>query len=771
MRSSGSGVRFNIIIIIVVALALICTVRLFDLQVVKGADYREQANRRLVRAYSIPAPRGEMLDCNDKPIVENRVGYSIQVQKIDVTNDELNKILYNAAELAASYGAEIESTFPIVMNEKTDELEYDFSIEENGGTRKVEGVTLVDSAKKKSKDTEKTAETVELSEEEKRKAEEEETAKLESWKKTNKLMDYSSPSQILDFYRKKYEISSQFDDEEALTVAAIRYAMDKSGFSEKDPYTLARDVDEIVLQQIKEQFMEYRGVDVVIEPVRVYANGKMASHILGRTGRISAEEYAELKDIGYGMNDTIGKDGLEKVLEEYLKGQDGYKSVEMDRGGGVTQILESQAPKPGNFARLTLNRDLQKVAEEALAESVMTAVGPGGAGAVIAVDPKTSGVLATASYPAYDLTTFNEDYEAMLKSKSKPLINRVLNGTYSPGSTFKPLTSIAALESGVITPDTYITDRGKYTYFDSYQPTCLIYSSTGATHGTIDVSEAIGVSCNYFFYEVGRKMGIETIDEYATKFGLGQPTGIELPESTGILASPEYREKAGGVWYPGDVLQAAIGQSDNMFTPAQLASYVCTILNKGKRYSLRLVDEVVDYDTGKVVHKKESKLLNDSPISDSTLEAVKDGMRQVVTSGTASAAFATAKYKAAGKTGTAEVPDGADNVLFVGFAPYDDPEIVIAVIIEHGASSSHAASVARKVFDAYMKIKEGTFEENSKEESEEEDYDVPKAVMPSTESKNKSGGSSDKKDSGSSAARPQNSTPDETNSSAGTGTL
>lgn len=771
MRSSGSGIRFNIIIIIVVALALICTVRLFDLQVVKGSDYREQANQRLVRAYSVPAPRGEMLDCNDKPIVENRVGYSIQVQKIDITNDELNKILYNAAELAASYGAEIESTFPIVMNEKTDELKYDFSIEKNGGTRKVEGVTLVASAKKKSESSEKTADTVELSDEEKKKAEEEEAAKLESWKKANKLTDYSSPSQILDFYRKKYEISSQFDDEEALTVAAIRYAMDKSGFSEKDPYTLARDVDEIVLQQIKEQFMEYRGVDVVIEPVRVYANGKMASHILGRTGRIYAEEYAELKDKGYGMNDTIGKDGLEKVLEEYLKGQDGYKSVEMDRGGGVTQILESQAPKPGNFARLTLNRDLQKVAEEALAESIMTAVGSGGAGAVIAVDPKTNGVLATASYPAYDLTTFNEDYESMLKSKSKPLINRVLNGTYSPGSTFKPLTSIAALESGTITPDTYITDRGKYTYFDSYQPTCLIYSSTGATHGTIDVSEAIGVSCNYFFYEVGRQMGIETIDEYATRFGLGQPTGIELPESTGILASPEYREKAGGVWYPGDVLQAAIGQSDNMFTPAQLASYVCTILNKGKRYSLRLVDEVVDYDTGEVVHKKESELLSDNPISDSTLEAVKDGMRQVVSSGTASAAFATAKYKAAGKTGTAEVHGGADNVLFVGFAPYDDPEIVIAVIIEHGASSGHAANVARKVFDAYMKIKDGTFEQDNKEESDTEDYDVPKAVKPAAESKNKSGSSSDKKDSGSSAARPQNSTPDETNSSAGTGTL
>lgn len=777
MRSSGSTARFNILIGIVLVLALVCTIRLFDLQIINGSDYQTQANRRMVRAYSIAAPRGEMLDCNDKPIVENRIGYSIQVQKIDLSNDEVNRILYNAAALAASYGAEIESTFPIVMDEKTENLKYDFTLEENGGTRKVEGVKLVKAVQEKLDEEkakpdeggeEKEKEKEEKpSEEEKAKAEEEEQTKLEEWKKKNKLKDYSSPEQILEHYRKKYEISSEFADEKLLTLVAIRYAMEKSGFGEKDPYILARDVDEIVLQQIKEQFMDYPGVDMVIEPVREYSNGKMAAHILGRTGKIYAEEYAELKDKGYGMNDIIGKDGLEKILEEYLKGQDGYKSVEMDRAGGVTQILESQPPKPGNFARLTLNRDIQKVAEEALAENVIKAVGKDGAGAVIAVDPRTCGVLAMASYPAYDITTFNEKYDEMLKSKSKPLINRVLNGTYSPGSTFKPLTSIAALESGVITPGTYITDKGKYTYYDSYQPTCLVYSSSGATHGTIEVSEAIGVSCNYFFYEVGRKMGIETIDEYATKFGLGQPTGIELPESTGILASPEYREKAGGVWYPGDVLQAAIGQSDNMFTPAQLASYVCTMLNKGKRYSLHVINEVVDYDTGEVVHKFEPEVLENTPISDSTLNAVKDGMRQVVSTGTASEAFRGTKYRAGGKTGTAEVPDGADNVLFVGFAPYDDPEIVIAVIIEHGASSSFAASVAREVFDAYMEIKDGTFEENRDEdesEEEEEKFKVPENI-------NISDKKEEKKNKNEEAITPGAGEKDDENSSVGSGTL
>lgn len=776
MHNMTSGRRLGIIIAIALILAVVCFVRLFDLQIVNGSSYEGQANRRLVRAYSITAPRGEILDCNDKPLVENRMGGSIQIQKIDIEEDELNRILCDAAYLAALYDSEIESVFPIVLNENTDELEFDFDIESNGGTRKVEGVKPI---KKSESDEEERTDTDDGTEEDKEEAKkklEEKKKKdeeaLEKWKKDNKLTEYTSAEAILDYYEKKYSVSSEFDDKKALTVTAIRYAMEKGKFSEKNPYTLARDVDEIVQQQIKEQFMKFRGVEIVIEPVRVFSNGTMAAHILGRTGKIYAEEYAEMKDDGYGMTDIIGKDGLEKILEPYLKGQDGYKSVEMNRGGGVTQILESSDPKPGNFARLTINSDLQRVMESALKEQVMTAVGTNGAGAAIAVNPKTGGVLAMASYPSYDLTTFNEDYEDLLTSKAKPLINRVLSGTYSPGSTFKPLTAIAALETGVIAPNTYITDRGKYTYYDSYQPTCLVYSSTGATHGTIEVSEAIGVSCNYFFYDVGRRTGIETIDEYATMFGLGENTGIELPESTGILASPKAREAAGGIWYPGDVLQAAIGQSDNMFTPAQLAAYVCTILNKGKRYALHLVDEVVDYDTDEVIFKNEPKVLADNPISDSTYNAVKAGMRQVVTMGTAQAAFATSKYKAAGKTGTAEVPGGADNVLFVGFAPYDDPEIVIAVIIEHGAKSVFAANVARLVFDAYMDIKDGKFEKENEAEPDEEETGTkqPEAVLPSQNS-GKTGATSERNDGNTEGRKPQNSVDSTSDSSAGEGTL
>ena len=430
----------------------------------------------------------------------------------------------------------------------------------------------------------------------------------------------------------------------------------------------------------------------------------MAAHILGRTGIIYAEEYEKLKDSGYGMNDIIGKDGLEAVLEPYLKGTDGYKKVRMTSDGRYGDVVDVKPAKAGNYAELTIDAELQEAAEKSLKKRINEAVGDNGAGAAIAVDPNTGEVLAIASYPDYDPEKFNEEYEELVNKKSNPLFNRALNGTYAPGSTFKILTSVAGLETGLIDPDTYITDRGKYTYYSDYQPTCLAYSSQGVTHGTINVSEAIGVSCNYFFYDIGRRMGIEALDEYCDKFGLGKTTGIELAESSGTVASPEEREAAGGEWHPGDVLQTAIGQSDNLFTPAQISSYISTVLNKGKRYRLHLIKEVADYDTGEVIMQKEPEVISDNPISDSTFDAVKEGMRQVVADGTAAKVFGNSELKVGGKTGTAEVSDGKDNVLFTGFAPYDDPQIVVAVVIEHGASSSFAAQVGKDIFDAYMKI-------------------------------------------------------------------
>lgn len=707
MNNRSLSGRHIIVFAIIGVLILAYFIRLFDLQIVKGEEYSAQAEQRLIRAFPVRAPRGEIVDRYDNPFVENRMGYSVKFRKINIEAHQLDKMILEVSNLILEQDGELETEFPIYYDEVNEIWGYTYTQPET-----------------KKKDEEQEAYIEEYREDEDPEAaklhKEEQEKKLQEWKEKNKLLDYEKPQDIFEYYRAKYSVSKEYSYQDALTIVSVRYDMEESGFNEKTPYVLAEDVDELVVQQLKEQAMNFDGVEVEMEPVRVYAEGNMASHILGRTGKIYAEEYEVLKEQGYGINDIIGKDGLEKVLEPYLKGQDGYRNDQTDEN--VKKVLKSREVVPGNFARLTLDLELQKAMEKSLEKNITEAVNRNGAGGAIAIIPSTGEVLAMASYPDYDPDRFDENYDKLVKAKSKPLFNRVLNGVYSPGSTFKPLTAIAGLETGVITPETFIEDKGRYTFFPSYQPTCLIYSSKGETHGYIDVSEAIGVSCNYFFYEVGRLVGIDKLNEYAKNFGLGEETGIELGESTGLVAGPAHRKELGQEWYPGDVIQAAIGQSDNLFTPAQLANYIATVLNKGRRYRLHLVNEIVDYDTGEVVHRKNPEVLSETSIADSTFAKVKDGMRQVVSTGTASAAFKDAEYQAAGKTGTAEVPDGADNVLFVGFAPYDSPEIVVAVVIEHGATSHYAAKVARDVFDAYMELKEKRLhpEEYKKNASEKE---------------------------------------------------
>ncbi len=685
MDGRGEYKRYLILMILVGVLILACVIRLFELQIVQGEKYRQIAENRLVRAYPIKAPRGEILDRYEQPFVKNRMGYTVQFQKMEIDDDLLNEEILQITNLVEEFGGELAAEFPVVYSEKEQEWNFAYLDIE---TTEEEEETLDSKAVAELRETRK--------------------KELQAWLKENELEKNSDPLDIINHFRTQYKVAAKYQDVDVLKIVAVRHDMERSGFSDRTPYSMARDVSEVAVQRIKEKGMDFPGVEVEIEPVRVYAAGNSAAHILGRTGIIYAEEYQELKDQGYGMNDVIGKDGLEKILEPYLKGTDGYKSVSMSRAGGVNEILQSQPVKPGNYVKLTLDLELQKAMEESLQENITAADDRFGAGGAIAIIPGTGEVLAMASYPTYNPETFDEDYEDLLQAKSKPLFNRVLNGTYSPGSTLKPLTAIAGLETGIIKPDTYIADQGKYTYFDSYQPTCLVYSASGGTrtHGTIEVAEALGVSCNYFFFEVGRKVGIEELNRYATGFGLGEPTGIELSESKGQMAGPKVREANGGTWYPGDVIQTAIGQSDSLFTPAQLASYIATVLNRGVRYKLHLISEIVDYDTGEAVVKNQAEILSEISISESTLNKVTAGMRQVVTSGTAKDAFADSKYKAAGKTGTAEVPGGRDNVLFVGFAPYENPEIVVAVVIEHGANSHYAAKVARDVFDAYMELKD-----------------------------------------------------------------
>lgn len=715
MKWNKKNKRIMLIGAVVGVLAIVCFIKLFELQIVNGEEYRIQADNRSVRTYITKAPRGEIYDRNGVPIVENRAGYSIQINKLDMDNEELNKNIRDLVKIIHDNDREYSSTFPIVYNDDENAPEYSLSIflgsaDDNSHIKR----NQLDNEESSGNEYESEAEDEDENED--KENERLLGEKISEWEQDNSLGEYDTLRAIVGHFCDKYDVSGEFTDEEKLDVIAVRYEMEERKFKENNPFIMATDVGEVVVQKIKETYTPSGFADIISDTIRTYAKGTMAAHILGRTGIIYAEEYETLKNQGYGMNDIIGKDGLEAVLEPYLKGTDGYRNVRLTTDGRYGDVVSVQNPKPGNYAELSIDANLQAATEEALKKRILEAVGSNGAGAAVAVDPRNGQVLAIASYPTYNPETFNKDYNKLLKAKSKPLFNRALNGTYAPGSTFKILTSIAGLETELIDPDTYITDRGRYTYYSDYRPTCLVYSSTGATHGSINVSEAIGVSCNYFFYDIGRRMGIDTIDEYCEMFGLGKSTGIELDESKGVVAGPEEREAAGGEWHPGDVLQTAIGQSDNLFTPAQLASYICTVLNKGTRYKLHLVNRIVDYDTKEVVQEFGNDILSENPMKDSTFNAVKEGMRQVVADGTAAGVFNNSKIKVGGKTGTAQVSDGADNVLFTGFAPYDNPEIVVAVVIEHGTSSSFAAQIGKDMFEAYLI---GNTAENSEDKDED----------------------------------------------------
>lgn len=416
--------------------------------------------------------------------------------------------------------------------------------------------------------------------------------------------------------------------------------------------------------------------------------GVNASHVVGTVGGMTEEEYVTKKAEGYGMADSVGKSGVEKFAESYLRGKDGERMVYKD---GRTEEIP---PSDGCFVRLCLDKALQKKCEDELkytVDEVNRTKNTNGGGAAVVVDVSNGDVLAMCSYPDYDISGYSEIYGELLSDKRNPLLNRCISGCFEPGSVFKPVVALAALSEGKVSADEKIYDEGIYKYYaPSYTPSCYIWANKRKTHGNVNVSSALSESCNYFFYEIGRRTGIEKISEYAKKFGLGEKTGIEIDgEAAGCVASPKTKKD----WLPGDTLQAAIGQSVNMFTPLSLARYTAAVANGGTLYKPHVVKDISDYD-GNIVYESKTEVSAVVKIKPEYFDEVKKGMKMCCESGTAKEAFFDKKFTAGGKTGTAQVPSGPENGLFIGFAPYDNPEIAVCVVIEHGGgtSASRAAS-------------------------------------------------------------------------------
>ena len=665
---------------IVFFFCIVCVVfaaRLYYLQFSGDENFAESFSANNFKNASISAQRGQIYDRFGNMLVSNVPSYNIEINRTTLASGASAEVLSQLIDILAEYGVELPDNCPLT-------LEYPYSLDSD---------YIFDD--EKSRMFEK---FLSITEEEK---------------------SALTGTDFYDFLTERYDIPDDIKNSyKGRKITAIRYDMEVNDFSSLYPYVLMSNVDEEIVTVISERKHMLHGIEISKSYTREYDMSTTLCHILGRVGPIfenEAQEYVVEK--GYSYDAMIGKDGAEKVFEEYLHGSDGVALCEIDSDNNVVGYEITEEPKLGYSVRLSIDSGMQQVAEQALNEQIALAVEysalEGGdhtgedcrAGAAAVVDVNTGETLVLASVPGFDLNTFSEDYNDLLNNPDKPLINRATQGIYPPGSTFKMLTAAAALDTGTIDSNTYIYDKGEYDKYETYKPRCWVYLRHGQTHGYVNVSDAIRVSCNYFFYSIADQMGIDTIVEYAKDFGLGVKTGIEVPESEGILASPEYREANGYVWNPGDTLQMAIGQSDNAFTPLQLASYMSTIVNGGKRYKTTILKSIDEFYTGVPVYENQPEIIDQTHLSDQTVSIIKSAMRSVVDDegGTAQGVFMGKPYAKdiGGKTGTAQVSNGSDTVLFVGFAPYDNPEIAVAVVVENGYSSSRAASVAASIFDYY----------------------------------------------------------------------
>ena len=668
---------------------------LYDLQYVHGADYLAQSRRKIAKTETVEAARGEILDRYGRVLVTNRESYNVSLDTSFMK--DVNTTLTKLLDICRTEGVTWADTLPI-----SSEAPFVFTFDTASSGAISNLYALAESLK--------WTDTL---------PDREEADSIRAAAQEGQGVSYPSADAFLDKLRTYYEIDPLLPDSALRALVGVRYELSlRSREITYTSYVFAQDVDMPFIVTVKEA--DLPGVNIDTTTVREYKT-PYAAHLLGRVGPIYSDEWSVYQELGYDYNAIVGKEGVELAFESYLHGTPGKRNIETNDQGKVVSgddnwvvdqaTGEVLAPDPGDNAILTLDIKLQEAVERALAsgiEGLKSEDTEGGAAVVI--DVRDGGVLAMASYPTFDLTTYTQNYNALLTDPLNPLLNRATRQVYPPGSTFKMVTAIGALEEGIIEPDTEILDTGRYLYYDDYQPQCWIYRDSGGwrTHEEENVSDAIMDSCNVFFFDAGRRLGISLLEQYAAAFGLGESTGIELSEATGWMDGPEYTESHGQTWYEGNTLPAAIGQGNSRFTPLQLANYVATLANGGTHYSAHLLKEVKSNDYSQVVERYEPQVLNQLDIEPENLAAVTEGMLRVTTEGSAKTYFADLGVQVAAKTGSAQVSSETEsNALFVCFAPYEDPEIALAIVVEKGGSGSTLANIAAEILEYYFSAGSG----------------------------------------------------------------
>ena len=661
---------------------------LYDAQMIHGAEYLARSQNSIAETQTVEAARGDILDRYGRVLVSNRVTYQVALNT-DAMEKNRNDILLALIRIARDAGVEWEDTLPITAQPPfryTTDTPFQYPTTDEEGSPTTSLTRLGRLAVKMKWIDDPTADGAQGA-------------------------PLPTAEELLEKMRESFQLELEGADMRA--VAGVLYELYyRSMVNSWPPYVFAEGVDIDFISKVKEQGLS--GVEIEAATVRTY-NTEYAAHLLGRVGAI--ENWDAYKDLDldgdgtpdYEMDDTVGKEGAELAFESYLRGTAGVREVERNTSGKVVSEKWTTAPQPGDNVVLTIDIDLQKQVEDILSQAIPQLASEdteGAACVVMAVN--RAEVLASASYPSYHLATYSADLAENSADPLKPFLNRAFQGVYAPGSTFKMVTAVAGLESGIIEPDTEIMDTGVYTYYQDDGPQCWYWRQYRRKHGLVNVSEALEVSCNVFFFDVGRRVGIQGLQEFAAKFGLGEPTGIELYEETGVMAGPEYTQSMGQTWYEGSTLSVAIGQESSQFTPLQLANYIATLVNGGTRYSAHLLKEVKSSDFSQVLYTYEPEVLDSIDIQPENLDAVKAGMLALTTGkGSLARYFQDLPVQVGAKTGSAQVnAETESNAVFVCFAPYDDPQIAISLVVEKGGSGSTLASIAADILRYYFSAEE-----------------------------------------------------------------
>lgn len=698
MKRLVSSSRLAAFALVVVLLIALCAGTLYKLQIIEGAAYYEESQNSLTSYPSVTAARGNILDRYGRVLVSNRECYNLKISDTRLFSDEVedpNTVILQMINLVEAAGETYTDDLPITL-----EPPFEYT-----------NMT----------DIQRTL--------------------LDAYLKAKGLDEDTTAVELMSYFRTRYEIANSYTAEEMRKIASVRYAVNVRYEINTNSYIFVEDASIDLISDL----MGVVGnvVEVETSYVREY-NTQYAAHILGYVQAMSEEDMAKYRpedeNSGYDYDTKVGRDGVEAAFEDWLHGTNGEARVTRTANGTVTSTVYLEDPVPGNHVYLTIDIQLQEQVEriletgiyelqiernddnaEAVAEGRLDEVREDiQGGAIVVVDVKTGEPLAIASYPTYDLATIIEDYADLLEADYDPLFNRALMGAYAPGSTFKPCTAIAGLTENIINTETQIECTGIFTKYESqgYAPACWIYTQMDGqlTHGYDNVTEALKDSCNIFFYTVADDLGIRKLMEYAEDFGLGESTGIELTETTGNMSNPDnHLNYDVDGWVDGDTVQAGIGQSDSMFTPLQIAEYCAAIANGGTRHSAALLKSVRSYDYSRQLYQNKTEVLSTVDSADYNWAAVQRGMYLMandITSSSNTVYYTLGNYgyngvslPVAAKTGTSQLGEGkTNNAIFMCYAPFDDPEIAVAIVVERGLSGANLSRMARNVLDAYFSL-------------------------------------------------------------------